>query len=45
MEMLGVVDLDFRILHRFAPVNRGAYEFFGLDNASMRMAFDYGVYP
>ncbi|MEZ4983387.1 MAG: DUF5777 family beta-barrel protein [Saprospiraceae bacterium] len=45
MEMLGVGTLDFRILHRFAPVNRGAYEFFGLDNASMRMAFDYGVTP
>ena len=35
--------LDFRILHRFGTLNKGLYEFFGLDNASMRMGFDYGV--
>jgi hypothetical protein len=35
--------LDFRIQHRFGTLNQGAYEFFGLDNASMRMGFDYGV--
>lgn len=35
--------LDVRILHRFAPLNRGLYDFFGLDIASMRMGFDYGI--
>ena len=35
--------LDFRISHRFGRVNGGLYEFFGLDQASMRMAFDYGI--
>jgi opacity protein-like surface antigen len=35
--------LDVRILHRFAPVNMGLYNFFGLDYASMRMGFDYGI--
>lgn len=35
--------LDFRILHRFGPVNGGAYELFGLDQANMRMSFDYGL--
>ncbi|MBK8561894.1 MAG: hypothetical protein IPN76_00680 [Saprospiraceae bacterium] len=45
MEMLHEGTLDFRILHRFGDVSRGYYEFFGLDQASMRMAFDYGVTP
>lgn len=35
--------LDMRILHRFGNVNKGAYEFFGLDNATMRLGFDYGI--
>jgi hypothetical protein len=35
--------LDFRILHRFGTLNKGLYEFFGLDNASMRIGFDYGI--
>jgi len=35
--------LDFRIHHRFGFVNTGLYELFGLDNASMRMSFDYGI--
>lgn len=35
--------LDFRISHRFGRINGGAYELFGLDNAAMRMAFEYGV--
>jgi Membrane bound beta barrel domain (DUF5777) len=45
MEMLGQGVLDFRILHRFGKLSGGAYEFFGLDNASMRMGFDYGILP
>jgi hypothetical protein len=43
MEFIGKGVLDFRILHRFGPVNDGIKEFFGLDEASMRMGFDYGL--
>ena len=43
MEFIGKGVLDFRILHRFGPVNQGVKEFFGLDDASMRMGFDYGL--
>lgn len=38
--------LDFKISHRFGTiggVNGGAYNFFGLDIARMRMGFDYGI--
>ncbi len=35
--------LDFRISHRFGYVNGGAYELWGLDEASMRLGFDYGL--
>ncbi len=42
-EMLAKGNLDFRILHRFGFVSDGAKQFFGLDAASMRLAFDYGV--
>ncbi|MBK8702315.1 MAG: hypothetical protein IPN33_01005 [Saprospiraceae bacterium] len=45
MEMLQVGTLDFRILHRFGTLNQGYKEFFGFDQASMRMGFDYGVLP
>lgn len=34
--------LHFVIAHRFGTLNSGAYEMWGLDNAEMRMAFDYG---
>lgn len=35
--------LDFRISHRFGLVNGGFTDFFGLDQATMRMGFDYGI--
>lgn len=35
--------LDFKISHRFGTLNSGFYQLFGLDNATMRMGFDYGV--
>lgn len=35
--------LDFRISHRFGPVNGGLYDMFGLDAASLRLSFDYGI--
>lgn len=43
MEFIGKGVLDVRILHRFGPVNNGLKEFFGLDQASMRLGFDYGL--
>lgn len=43
MEMLAKGHLDFRILHRFGRVNQGINQFFGLDAASFRMGFDYGL--
>ncbi|MEZ4799594.1 MAG: DUF5777 family beta-barrel protein [Flavobacteriales bacterium] len=35
--------LDFRISHRFGFVNTGAYEFFGLDGATLRLGLEYGI--
>src|SRR5262245_10922835 len=35
--------LDFRISHRFGFVNTGLYEFFGLDGATIRLGFEYGI--
>ncbi len=43
IEMLSPGTMDFRILHRFGDVSRGAYELFGLDQASMRLGFDFGI--
>lgn len=43
MEMIGAGVLDFRILHRFGRVNSGASQFFGLDQATFRIGFDYGI--
>ena len=35
--------LDVKINHRFGTLNTGTYQLFGLDNATMRMGFDYGI--
>ncbi|CAN5540441.1 hypothetical protein BH10BAC2_BH10BAC2_37330 [soil metagenome] len=35
--------LDFIILHRFGTLNSGFYNAFGLDAASMRIGFEYGI--
>lgn len=43
IEMLKPGILDFRILHRFGNVNQGAGEFFGLDQATIRLGLDYGL--
>lgn len=37
--------LDFRINHRFGNINGGTYEWFGLDQANVKLGFDYGVLP
>jgi hypothetical protein len=43
VETLGKGVMDVKISHRFGKVNGGGYELFGLDNATMRMGFDYGL--
>ncbi|MCU0440964.1 MAG: DUF5777 family beta-barrel protein [Bacteroidia bacterium] len=35
--------LDFRIQHRFGPIENGAYDLFGLDGAVIRLGFEYGI--
>jgi len=36
-------DMIFIISHHFGKISGGAYEFFGLDQATMRLGFEYGV--
>lgn len=36
-------DLIFIISHHFGKINSGAYEFFGLDQATIRLGFEYGI--
>ncbi len=36
-------NLQFMIMHRFGRINEGAYALFGLDNATIRFALDYGL--
>jgi hypothetical protein len=43
IENTGVGVLDFRVGHRFGFINQGIKDFFGLDNATTRIAFDYGI--
>src|SRR5882757_255933 len=35
--------LNFVIQHRFGQLNSGSYNFFGLDNATLRLGLDYGI--
>jgi opacity protein-like surface antigen len=35
--------LTFVIQHRFGQLNSGIYNFFGLDNATLRLGLDYGI--
>lgn len=43
IEFIGKGVMDVRILHRFGMVNSGVNNLFGLDQASMRLGFDYGL--
>ncbi|MFM7672929.1 MAG: DUF5777 family beta-barrel protein [Bacteroidota bacterium] len=43
MEFLNPGTMDFRILHRFGQLDQGYKNFFGLDQATMRMGFDFGI--
>lgn len=35
--------MDLKVSHRFGELNGGAYQFFGLDDARMRLGFDFGI--
>lgn len=43
VENVGKGVLDVRFNHRFGTINKGVYELFGLDNATTRFGFDYGI--
>lgn len=43
IEAPGKAVMDVKISHRFGTLNNGAYQLFGLDNATMRMGLDYGI--
>lgn len=43
IEHIAAKHLNFVILHRFGEVNGSYYEFFGLDQANMRIVLDYGI--
>ncbi len=43
IENVGRGIMDLKISHRFGAVNSGAYNFFGLDQATMRIGMDYGI--
>jgi len=43
IEFLSPGTMDFRILHRFGPLNQGMKNFYGLDQATMRLGFDFGI--
>jgi hypothetical protein len=43
IEMIGKGVLDFRILHRFGTLQNGIKDMFGLDDANIRLGFDYGI--
>ncbi len=41
VEMLKEGEMDFLIAHKFGRINSGLYDFFGLDQAIIRIGFDY----
>lgn len=43
IEMVKKREFDFKISHRFGFLNTGAYDFFGLDQATMRIGGDFGI--
>lgn len=43
IEVPGQGDLNFIISHRFGAVNKGIYTFFGLDQGTTRLGFEYGL--
>lgn len=45
IEMTPAGVLDVKISHRFGTLQQGAYDLFGLDNASIRLGAEYGIHP
>jgi hypothetical protein len=43
IENTGKGVLDFRISHRFGEINEGIQNLYGLDNATTKFDFDYGI--
>ncbi len=43
VENIGKGVLQVMIMHRFGRISDGAYELFGLDNATIRLGLDYGI--
>jgi hypothetical protein len=43
IERMQAGQLDVRISHRFGPVNSGAYNLWGLDQANMHLGMEYGI--
>jgi hypothetical protein len=43
IETVAKREFDFKISHRFGFLSGGAYELFGLDQATMRIGGDYGI--
>jgi Membrane bound beta barrel domain (DUF5777) len=45
IEFLSPGTMDLRILHRFGLLDQGVKNFYGLDQATMRLGFDFGILP
>lgn len=43
IEQMKKKQLDFRISHRFGPLNDGAYGLYGLDQSKIHFSLEYGV--
>jgi hypothetical protein len=43
IERMQAGQLDVRISHRFGPINSGAYDLWGLDQANMHLGMEYGI--
>ncbi|HNP08481.1 MAG TPA: DUF5777 family beta-barrel protein [Cyclobacteriaceae bacterium] len=43
VETKGKGELEFIFSHRFGPLNSGAYNFWGLDDAFVRLGIEYGI--
>jgi hypothetical protein len=43
IENVGAGVMDFRISHRFGALSQGAYNLYGLDQATMRIGLDFGL--
>jgi len=43
VERMKKKQLEFRVSHRFDPINSGSYNFYGLDYGRIHLALEYGV--